>query len=70
MTNFADRTIWTRDNLDILRGLNSASVGLIYLDPPFNSNRNYAAPVGSEAAGAAFKDTWRPSDLITRCAQN
>ena len=26
MTNFADRTIWTGDNLDILRGLNSASV--------------------------------------------
>ena len=57
-TNFADRTIWTGDNLEILRGLNSASVDLIYLDPPFNSNRNYAAPVGSAAAGAAFKDTW------------
>ena len=52
MTNFADRTIWTGDNLDILRGLNSASVDLIYLDPPFNSNRNYAAPVGSAAAAA------------------
>ena len=44
MTNFADRTIWTGDNLDILGGLNSASVDLIYLDPPFNSDRNYAAP--------------------------
>ena len=63
MTNFSDRTIWTGDNLDILRGLNSASVDLIYLDPPFNSNRNYAAPVGSAAAGAAFKDTWTLSDL-------
>ena len=63
MINFADRTIWTGDNLDILRGLNSASVDLIYLDPPFNSNRNYAAPVGSAAAGAAFKDTWTLSDL-------
>ena len=63
MTNFADRTIWTGDNLDILRGLNSASVDLIYLDPPSNSNRNYAAPVGSAAAGAAFKDTWTLSDL-------
>ena len=63
MTNFADRTIWTGDNLDILRGLDSASVDLIYLDPPFNSNRNYAAPVGSAAAGAAFKDTWTLSDL-------
>ena len=63
MTNFADRTIWTGDNLEILRGLNSESVDLIYLDRPFNSNRNYAAPVGSAAAGAAFKDTWTLSDL-------
>ena len=63
MTNFADKTIWTGDNLDILRGLNSACVDLIYLDPPFNSNRNYAAPVGSAAAVAAFKDTWTLSDL-------
>ncbi len=61
--NFADKTIWTGDNLDILRGLNSESVDLIYLDPPFNSNRDYAAPVGSRAAGAAFKDTWTLSDL-------
>ena len=42
--NFVDKTIWTGDNLDILRGLNSDSVDLIYLDPPFNSNRDYAAP--------------------------
>ena len=61
--NFADKTIWTGDNLDILRGLNSETVDLIYLDPPFNSNRNYSAPVGSKAAGAAFKDTWTLSDL-------
>ena len=61
--NFADKTIWTGDNLDILRGMNSESVDLIYLDPPFNSNRDYAAPVGSRAAGAAFKDTWTLSDL-------
>ena len=61
--NFADKTVWTGDNLDILRGMNSECVDLIYLDPPFNSNRNYAAPVGSKAAGAAFKDTWTLSDL-------
>ena len=61
--NFADKTVWTGDNLDILRGMNSDCVDLIYLDPPFNSNRNYAAPVGSTAAGAAFKDTWTLSDL-------
>jgi site-specific DNA-methyltransferase (adenine-specific) len=38
-------------------------VDLIYLDPPFNSNQDYAAPIGSEAAGASFKDTWTLSDM-------
>ena len=61
--NFANQTMWTGDNLPILRGLNSASVDLIYLDPPFNSKANYAAPIGSQAAGAAFKDTWGLSDV-------
>ena len=61
--NFTNRTLWTGDNLDILRGMNSECVDLIYLDPPFNSNKNYEAPVGSKAAGAAFKDTWTLSDL-------
>ena len=61
--NFADKTIWTGDNLDVLRGMNSECVDLIYLDPPFNSNKDYSAPVGSAAAGAAFKDTWNLSDL-------
>lgn len=63
--NFAPRTIWTGDNLDILRGLNSETVDLICLDPPFNSNRAYAAPIGSKAAGAAFKDAWTLDDLDT-----
>ena len=61
--NWVNRTMWTGDNLDIMRGMNSESVDLIYLDPPFNSNRNYAAPIGSEAAGAAFKDTWTLDDV-------
>ncbi|MDE0102594.1 MAG: DNA methyltransferase [Bryobacterales bacterium] len=61
--NWANQTIWTADNLDVLRGMNSECVDLIYLDPPFNSNRNYAAPIGSKAAGAAFKDTWTLSDV-------
>ena len=61
--NWANRTIWTGDNLPIMRGMNSESVDLIYLDPPFNSKANYAAPIGSRAAGAAFKDTWTLSDV-------
>lgn len=61
--NFKPKTIWTGDNLLIMRRMNSACVDLIYLDPPFNSNRNYAAPIGSEAADAEFKDTWSLSDI-------
>ena len=61
--NWKNRTMWTGDNLPILRGMNSETVDLIYLDPPFNSNRDYSAPIGSEAAGAAFKDTWTLEDV-------
>ncbi len=61
--NWSSKTIWTGDCLDIMRGMNSDSVDLIYLDPPFNSRTNYAAPIGSRAAGAAFKDTWTLSDV-------
>ena len=61
--NWKPKTIWTGDCLDIMRGMNSESVDLVYLDPPFNSRANYAAPIGSKAAGAAFKDTWTLSDV-------
>ena len=43
--------------------MNSETVDLIYLDPPFNSNRTYQAPIGSAAAGAAFKDAWTLDDV-------
>ena len=53
------------DNLDILREhVADASVDLIYLDPPFNSNVNYNAffqeQTGelSDAQITAFEDTW------------
>ena len=61
--NWQNKTIWTGDNLDIMRGMNSDSVDLIYLDPPFNTNANYAAPIGSKAAGAEFKDIWTLEDI-------
>ncbi|MCY4289910.1 MAG: DNA methyltransferase [Aestuariivita sp.] len=61
--NFTSGTVWTGDNLPILRGMNSNCVDLIYLDPPFNSNRTYEAPIGSKAAGAAFKDMWTLDDV-------
>lgn len=57
------RSVFSMDNLHVLRALNSESVDLIYLDPPFNSNKTYSAPIGSRAAGAAFKDAWTLSDV-------
>jgi site-specific DNA-methyltransferase (adenine-specific) len=56
-------TLYTGDNLYILNGMNSESVDLIYLDPPFNSKRTYSAPVGSKSAGASFKDMWSWNDV-------
>ena len=46
-----------------MNGLNSESVDLVYLDPPFNSKRLYNAPIGSRAEGSQFKDTWKWSDI-------
>jgi site-specific DNA-methyltransferase (adenine-specific) len=53
------------DNLAVLRNeIADASVDLVYLDPPFNSNADYnvlfksPAGVESEAQIEAFKDTW------------
>ena len=55
--------MFTGDNLPIMRGMDSESVDLIYLDPPFNSKKQWSAPIGSKAAGAAFKDAWTLSDI-------
>jgi DNA modification methylase len=58
-------TLYYGDNLKILREyLQRESVDLIYLDPPFNSNRNYnvlfkdESGHDSEAQLTAFEDTW------------
>jgi len=56
-------TLYTHDNLFILTGMNSNSVDLIYLDPPFNTKRMYSAPIGSKAAGTSFKDMWTWQDV-------
>ncbi|MCL1910020.1 MAG: hypothetical protein FWG05_03690, partial [Kiritimatiellaeota bacterium] len=56
-------TLYTNDNLFVLNGMNSESVDLIYLDPPFNTKRMYSAPIGSRAAGTSFKDMWSWQDV-------
>jgi len=46
------------DNLEIMNTLESESVDLIYLDPPFFSNRNYEVIWGDEGEIRSFKDRW------------
>ena len=58
-----NRAIFCRDNIDILQGINSDSIDLIYLDPPFNKKKIFTAPIGSSAEGASFKDWFREEDL-------
>ena len=63
MLNIKNRTIFCKDNLDVLQGINSESIDLIYLDPPFNKNKTFTAPIGSSAEGASFKDYFREEDV-------
>ncbi len=58
-------TLFYGDNLGILREHSAGeSVDLVYLDPPFNSSRNYnvlfrdESGQDSEAQITAFEDTW------------
>ncbi|GBU24050.1 hypothetical protein R83H12_00671 [Fibrobacteria bacterium R8-3-H12] len=46
------------DNLEILKTLESESVDLIYLDPPFFSNRNYEVIWGDSGEIRSFQDRW------------
>lgn len=69
--------LYYADNLTLMRDrMKTASVDLIYLDPPFNSNRNYnllygkATGVDVPEQEVAFFDTWEltpeDDDLIRR----
>ena len=55
-------TLYYGDNLEVLRKyLRDETVDLAYIDPPFNSRRNYNQiynNVGSEDRAQAFVDTW------------
>ena len=62
-TGDSNRTLFTGDNLLVMKVMAANSVDLIYLDPPFNSKRMYRAPLGSKAAGQAFKDIWSHKDV-------
>ena len=68
-----ENTLFYGDNLDILREyIPDESVDLIYLDPPFNSNRSYnilfkdESGKESEAQLTAFEDTWHWNEAAER----
>jgi DNA modification methylase len=46
------------DNLEILKNIPDETIDLIYLDPPFFSNRNYEVIWGDEGEIRSFQDRW------------
>ena len=54
--NVNNRTLFISDNLPILEGMNSETVDLILIDPPFNKKRQFQG-IG-KASKAKFNDTW------------
>ena len=50
------RVIYCGDNLEQLGKLPDACVDFIYIDPPFNSNRNYEVFWGETKEKRAFED--------------
>ncbi|MBI5763763.1 MAG: restriction endonuclease [Planctomycetes bacterium] len=50
------RVIYCGDNLEQLAGLPDSCIDLVYIDPPFNSNRNYEVFWGETKEKRAFED--------------
>lgn len=48
--------VWCGDNLEKLKALPDGCVDLVYIDPPFNSNRNYEVFWGETKEKRAFED--------------
>lgn len=66
-------SLYFGDNLNVLReSIADATVDLVYLDPPFNSARDYnilfSSPKGeaSEAQITAFEDSWHWGEQAER----
>ncbi len=54
-----DNTLFCGDNIEILRDhIPDECVDLVYIDPPFFSNRQYAVIWGDEAERRSFEDIW------------
>jgi DNA modification methylase len=74
MTELQKNRLYYGDNLDVLRNpkyIKDESVDLCYIDPPFNSKRNYNQiynNIGKEdtAQAQAFIDTWTWDDIANQ----
>ena len=66
------RRIQFGDNLPILQAMEDSAADLIYLDPPFNSKRDYnaifkgAGRGGGDAQVKSFEDTWQWTPLCDK----
>src|SRR5262249_41764901 len=56
LSTLGAQTIYCGDNLELLRQFRDESVDLIYIDPPFNSNRVYETFWGETKEKRAFED--------------
>ena len=77
MQGLAANVLYYGDNLDVLRRhIPDGCIDLIYLDPPFNSNRSYnilfreSTGAASEAQIEAFEDAWRWGDAAARAYED
>ena len=59
------RLIYCGDNLDQLKKLPDACVDLIYIDPPFNSNRNYEVFWGRQKKNGPLRIGTNPRKPIS-----
>ena len=67
--NVENRTLFIKDNLPILRGINSDSIDLIATDPPFNKGVKafegiVDAGVGKGGKKVKYKDVWTWKDDV------
>ncbi|MDR1395499.1 MAG: restriction endonuclease [Deltaproteobacteria bacterium] len=61
------RQLYYGDNLIVLKeSIKDESVDLIYLDPPFNSQKDYNTVFGADSQIKAFEDTWQWGEETSR----
>ena len=58
--NFKNKTLFLGDNLEIMRGINSSSIDLIYFDPPFGLKSSITRSMNLDTG---FEILWSSSDI-------